>query len=82
NTMFFDKMTVRPSKDLKDEVERAMVNENLDKELMKVFNTCGHFLPRKIVIGHKLYRKSNLLANHENNNQIAIIQQAEWKNTE
>ncbi|KAF0485061.1 HCP-like protein [Gigaspora margarita] len=76
--LIFEKKTVHPIKDLKDEVEKALENENPYRELMNVFNTYGHLLPQKVIIGHKLYRKSYLFMNHENNNSVESIQ-IEWK---
>ncbi|CAG8450185.1 8094_t:CDS:2 [Gigaspora rosea] len=76
--LFFEKKTVHPFKDLKDEVEEALESKNPYKELMNVFNTYGHLLPQKVIIGHKLYRKSYLFMNHENHNSVENIQ-IEWK---
>ncbi|CAG8582948.1 4059_t:CDS:1 [Racocetra fulgida] len=77
--LIFEKKSICPSKDLEDEVKKALENKNPYKELIKVFDVYGHFLPQKIVMGHKLYRKSHLLVNHENNNSIISIQQVEWE---
>ncbi|CAG8472000.1 1016_t:CDS:2 [Scutellospora calospora] len=50
-----------PSKELTNAVKNALKDKNPYRELIKVFENFGHFLPKKIVLGHKLYSMSKNL---------------------
>ncbi|CAG8440044.1 6564_t:CDS:2, partial [Scutellospora calospora] len=58
--MIFDPEPI-PSKKLMDAVKNALKDNNPYRELIKVFENFGHFLPKKIVLGHKIYSLSKNL---------------------
>ncbi|CAG8480476.1 15072_t:CDS:10 [Dentiscutata heterogama] len=39
----------------------SLKNHNSHYELMKIFETYGHFLPKRIIVGYKLYRMTPLI---------------------
>ncbi|CAG8624991.1 7985_t:CDS:2, partial [Dentiscutata erythropus] len=62
----FEKGSIEPSKELIVAVKKALKHKNPYRELMKVLDSFGHFLPNKVILGDKLYSISkNSSANQE-----------------
>ncbi|CAG8505044.1 46499_t:CDS:2, partial [Gigaspora margarita] len=59
--LIFEKESIKPSKSLIEEVINALEHNNPYRELIKIFKKYGHFLPRKVILGRKLYRMSYLI---------------------
>ncbi|KAF0441541.1 calmodulin-dependent protein kinase [Gigaspora margarita] len=59
-----------PLTELQEAVEKALEHHNPYHELLKIFNTYGHFLPKKIILGHKLYRLYYLIMKQHSQNQF------------
>ncbi|CAG8528966.1 17764_t:CDS:2, partial [Racocetra fulgida] len=57
----FEKEKMLPSSELCAAVTKSLKNHNPHYELMKIFETYGHFLPKRIIIGYKLHRMSSLI---------------------
>ncbi|CAG8796947.1 1335_t:CDS:2, partial [Dentiscutata erythropus] len=51
--------TARPSERLTDDMKKALEHHNPHQELIEIFKFYGYFLPRKIILGNKLYRISH-----------------------
>ncbi|CAG8543627.1 5055_t:CDS:2 [Dentiscutata erythropus] len=56
----FEKGSIKPSKEFTSAIQNALDNKNLYRELIKVFEKFGHFLPSKVILGDKLYSISKL----------------------
>ncbi|CAG8784271.1 1617_t:CDS:2, partial [Gigaspora margarita] len=54
------KETIKPSDELISEVKKALKHHDPYHKLMDIFNIYGHFLPKKITLGHKIYRMTYL----------------------
>ncbi|CAG8611505.1 33081_t:CDS:2 [Racocetra persica] len=57
----FEKEQMLPSSELYAAVIKSLKNHNPHYELMKIFETYGHFMPKRIIIGYKLHRMSSLI---------------------
>ncbi|CAG8498548.1 16672_t:CDS:2 [Dentiscutata heterogama] len=58
--LVIEKDSISPSAELIYEVKKALSHYDPYYELLKVFNKYGFFLPKKIILGQKLYRMSDL----------------------
>ncbi|CAG8746203.1 524_t:CDS:2, partial [Dentiscutata heterogama] len=56
----FENIELKPFTELNNAVEKALKHHNPYHELLKVFKTYGHFLPKSIIFGHRLYRACHL----------------------
>ncbi|CAG8556509.1 2348_t:CDS:2 [Dentiscutata erythropus] len=54
--LIFENETIKPSKELIKKVTEALDNTDTYSELMNVFRTYGHLIPKKVIRGHKLYQ--------------------------
>ncbi|CAG8483212.1 3161_t:CDS:2, partial [Dentiscutata erythropus] len=54
--------TIKPSKEIVAKVKDALNHYNPYNELMSVFEIYGKFLPKKVILGHKIYRVTRLIA--------------------
>ncbi|CAG8756293.1 39745_t:CDS:2 [Gigaspora margarita] len=63
--LIFDKESMKPSESLIKAVTSALEDNNPYHELTKIFQKYGHFLPRKVVLGYKLYRMACLIVNEK-----------------
>ncbi|KAF0561624.1 hsp70 family protein [Gigaspora margarita] len=52
--LIFKKKMVKPSPTLTAEIKKALEYHNPYHELIKVFRKYGHFLPKKVILGHRL----------------------------
>ncbi|CAG8520610.1 45260_t:CDS:10 [Gigaspora margarita] len=48
--------SIKPSIELTDKVKEALKHYDSYHKLMDVFNNYGYFLPKKMILGHKIYR--------------------------
>ncbi|CAG8490917.1 7013_t:CDS:2, partial [Gigaspora rosea] len=51
----FERDSLKPSKELIGAIKKALNNKNPYRELMKVFEKFGYFLPSKVILGDKVY---------------------------
>ncbi|CAG8533896.1 13543_t:CDS:2, partial [Gigaspora rosea] len=51
----FEKGSIKPSKELDAAIKNSLNHNNPHRELIKVFEEFGHFLPSKVILGDKLY---------------------------
>ncbi|CAG8811958.1 15481_t:CDS:2, partial [Cetraspora pellucida] len=58
--LIIKKESIKPSDELTCKVKEALKHYDPYHKLMDVFNSYGHFLPRKIILGHKIYRMTYL----------------------
>ncbi|CAG8759238.1 18089_t:CDS:2, partial [Racocetra persica] len=58
--LIIKKESIRPSDELNYKVKEALKHHDPYHKLMDVFNSYGHFLPKKITLGHKIYRTTYL----------------------
>ncbi|KAF0524707.1 P-loop containing nucleoside triphosphate hydrolase protein [Gigaspora margarita] len=68
------KKGINPSDELTNKVKEALKHYDPYHKLMAIFNNYGYFLPRKVVLGHKIYRMTYLTADqnlepNEKNNE-------------
>ncbi|CAG8659726.1 1330_t:CDS:2, partial [Dentiscutata erythropus] len=56
----FEKGSIKPSKEFTGAIQNALDHKNPYRELIKVFEKFGHFLPSKVILGDKLYSISKL----------------------
>ncbi|CAG8441977.1 4105_t:CDS:2, partial [Cetraspora pellucida] len=61
--LIFKKGSIKPTENLKNEIKNALNHHNPYRELMKVFRNYGHLIPERVILGHKLYIMSHLIAN-------------------
>ncbi|KAF0541051.1 chitin synthase regulatory factor chr2 [Gigaspora margarita] len=54
--LIIKKETIKPSGELTDKVKEALKHYDPYHKLMDVFNNYGYFLPKKMILGHKIYR--------------------------
>ncbi|CAG8692423.1 3692_t:CDS:2, partial [Dentiscutata erythropus] len=57
-----EKETVEPTSKLIDEIRKALEHHDPYNKLIDIFNSYGHFIPKKMIFEHKLYRKTCLTA--------------------
>ncbi|KAF0475476.1 hsp70 family protein [Gigaspora margarita] len=58
-----EKEMIKPSKEIVAKVKEALRHDNPYNELMTIFEIYGKFLPKKIILGHKIYRTTCLIVN-------------------
>ncbi|CAG8598931.1 7593_t:CDS:2, partial [Cetraspora pellucida] len=58
--LIIKKESIKPSDKLTDEVKEALKHYDPYHKLMDVFNNYGYFLPKKMILGHKIYRMTYL----------------------
>ncbi|KAF0550645.1 hsp70 family protein [Gigaspora margarita] len=63
--LIFDKESMKLSESLIKAVTSALEDNNPYHELTKIFQKYGHFLPRKVVLGYKLYRMAYLIVDEK-----------------
>ncbi|CAG8530551.1 26490_t:CDS:2, partial [Gigaspora margarita] len=51
----FEKGSIKPSKEFDAAIKNSLNHNNPYRELIKVFEEFGHFLPNKVILGDKLY---------------------------
>ncbi|CAG8597056.1 21613_t:CDS:2 [Gigaspora margarita] len=54
--LIIKKESIKPSIELIDKVKEALKHYDPYHKLMDVFNNYGYFLPKKMILGHKIYR--------------------------
>ncbi|KAF0357917.1 hsp70 family protein [Gigaspora margarita] len=54
--LIIKKESIKPSVELIDKVKEALKHYDPYHKLMDVFNNYGYFLPKKMILGHKIYR--------------------------
>ncbi|KAF0537281.1 chitin synthase regulatory factor chr2 [Gigaspora margarita] len=54
--LIIKKETIKPSAELINKVKEALKHYDPYHKLMDVFNSYGYFLPKKMILGHKIYR--------------------------
>ncbi|CAG8637079.1 8446_t:CDS:2, partial [Dentiscutata erythropus] len=59
--LIIEKETIKPSKELIAKTKEALKHYNPYNELMTVFEIYGKFLPKKVILGHKIYRLTCLI---------------------
>ncbi|CAG8518056.1 33977_t:CDS:2, partial [Racocetra persica] len=83
--LVFKKESIKPTKNLKDKIKSALDHHNPYRELMKVFRDYGHLIPERVILGHKLYIMSHLIADASDewttNNKLDPISD-EWMTSE
>ncbi|CAG8593471.1 7374_t:CDS:2 [Racocetra fulgida] len=63
--LIFENQKIKPSNELNNTMERALNHKYPYQEIMKVFKDYGYFLPKKIILGHKLCKMTYLAARAE-----------------
>ncbi|CAG8678298.1 16959_t:CDS:2, partial [Dentiscutata heterogama] len=76
--LIFEKESIIPSKSLIEAVTNALEHDNPYYELIKIFKKYGHFLPKKVNLGCKLYNMSYLIVD-EKHPVEQIGEKIEWK---
>ncbi|CAG8549490.1 951_t:CDS:2 [Dentiscutata heterogama] len=59
--LIVEKETIKPSKEIVAKVKDALSHYNPYNELMSVFEIYGKFLPKRVILGHKIYRVTCLI---------------------
>ncbi|RIB28081.1 hypothetical protein C2G38_2028815 [Gigaspora rosea] len=59
--LIIEKEMIKPSEEMVVEVKKALKHYNPYNELMSVFEIYGKFLPKKVILGHKIYRVTCLI---------------------
>ncbi|CAG8562822.1 3044_t:CDS:2, partial [Racocetra fulgida] len=73
-----EKERINPSDELTEKVKEALNHYDPYHELMKVFNIYGCFLPKKIILGHKIYRMAYLTVNKNLTENLYENNETEW----
>ncbi|CAG8563571.1 7353_t:CDS:2, partial [Scutellospora calospora] len=68
--LIFENRKLKPLDKLNDAVEKALKHYNPYHELLKIFKIFGHFLPKKIILGHRLYRSCYLAMKEDSPEQF------------
>ncbi|CAG8673225.1 23960_t:CDS:2, partial [Racocetra persica] len=74
--LIFRKELIKPSEKLVIAIKNALNHQNPYRELMKVFNTYGYFLPERVILGYKLYVMSNLITDKDSSE--SDVRNDEW----
>ncbi|RIB28094.1 hypothetical protein C2G38_2158841 [Gigaspora rosea] len=61
--LMVEKEMIKPSNEMVAKVKEALRHDNPYNELMTVFEIYGKFLPKKIILEHKIYRTTCLIVN-------------------
>ncbi|CAG8517590.1 10990_t:CDS:2 [Racocetra fulgida] len=72
--VIFETSELKPLSELNDAVDQALKHYNPYHELLKIFKIYGYFLPKSIILGHRLYRACYLDAKEDS------LQLTDWKN--
>ncbi|CAG8731334.1 27763_t:CDS:2 [Dentiscutata erythropus] len=67
--LIFDNKKIKPSDELNNEMKLALKQNNPYHEVVEVFKDYGYFLPKKVILGHKLYSMTNLIAREDSPEQ-------------
>ncbi|KAF0561627.1 chitin synthase regulatory factor chr2 [Gigaspora margarita] len=78
--LIIKKETIKPSDELIYKVKEALKHCDPYQKLMDVFNSYGYFLPKKIILGHKIYRIINLIADKHSTEPNDKSHDAKWSN--
>ncbi|CAG8446458.1 16456_t:CDS:2 [Dentiscutata erythropus] len=75
--LIIKKESIKPSDELINKIEEALKHNDSYHKLLDVFKRYGHFLPKKVTLGHKLFRMTFLTVDKiaeepDNNNNGAI----------
>ncbi|RIB24330.1 hypothetical protein C2G38_2168885 [Gigaspora rosea] len=74
--MIIEKETIKLSETLIDKVTEALKDLNPYHKLIEIFNSYGYFVPKKVILGNKVYRMTCLIANEKP--LESCIQTTEW----
>ncbi|CAG8643268.1 17019_t:CDS:2, partial [Dentiscutata heterogama] len=66
---------IKPSKEMVAKTKEALKHYNPYNELMNVFEIYGKFLPKRVILGHKIYRVTRLIADES----LPDFNFKEWK---
>ncbi|CAG8583487.1 349_t:CDS:2 [Cetraspora pellucida] len=66
---------MKPSEIFIGAIDNALEKKNPYRELIKVFNQFGHFLPRKILLGDKLSLISKISSTPQKSTEVKIIKE-------
>ncbi|CAG8747789.1 12503_t:CDS:2, partial [Racocetra fulgida] len=61
--LVFEKENIKLPEILIEDINNALKDNDPYHKLMQIFDDYGHFVPRKVILGHKLYRMSHLKRN-------------------
>ncbi|CAG8763850.1 22482_t:CDS:2, partial [Gigaspora rosea] len=75
--LIIDKEMMKPSGELVTKVKDALKHHDPYHELMEVFRMYGHLLPKKVALGHKIYRLTCLTID-ENSLMKPSIRKTRW----
>ncbi|RIB14927.1 hypothetical protein C2G38_2321061 [Gigaspora rosea] len=75
--LIIDKEMMKPSGELVTKVKDALKHHDPYHELMEVFRIYGHLLPKKVALGHKIYRLTCLTID-ENSLMKPSIRKTRW----
>ncbi|CAG8615744.1 22788_t:CDS:2 [Cetraspora pellucida] len=73
--LIFEKGSMKPSEIFLGAIDNAFDQKNPYRELIKVFNQFGHFLPRKILLGDKLSLISKIPSTSQKSTEVKIIKE-------
>ncbi|CAG8765176.1 23258_t:CDS:2 [Racocetra persica] len=73
-----EKETIKPSDELTDKIKEALKHHDPYYRLMYIFNIYGYFLPKKIILGHKMYRMTHLTKDKRLNETKIKINETKW----
>ncbi|CAG8706121.1 9363_t:CDS:2, partial [Cetraspora pellucida] len=59
--LIVEKETIKPSEEIVAKIKEALEHYNPYNELMNIFEIYGKFIPKKLILGHKLYRVTCLI---------------------
>ncbi|CAG8543621.1 44810_t:CDS:10, partial [Gigaspora margarita] len=68
----FERDSIKPSKELTGAIKKALNNKNPYRELMKVFEKFGYFLPSKVILGDKVYSISKHSSVNQESTELKI----------
>ncbi|CAG8529073.1 6636_t:CDS:2, partial [Gigaspora rosea] len=80
--LVINKETIKPSDELISEVKKALNHHDPYHKLMDIFNIYGHFLPKKITLGHKIYRMTYLTVDKDSTEPNDKNYDARWTTLE
>ncbi|CAG8522028.1 13721_t:CDS:2, partial [Dentiscutata heterogama] len=63
--LVFENKKIKPSDELNNAMKQALKHNNPYHEIINVFKDYGYFLPKKVILGHKLYRITYLIARED-----------------
>ncbi|CAG8520066.1 18208_t:CDS:2, partial [Gigaspora rosea] len=70
--------TIKPSDELSNKVKEALKHHDPYNELVNVFNNYGYCLPKKIILGYKIYGMTYLTVDKDLSEPIDKTNDLEW----